>query len=86
MAWPILVMIAVYIVIRVIIAIRRRSGAQKPIEPHADRSQVMIRFVCLILLILILALLYFAPNRVGRVANPSPAPGPSPAAQPAAKP
>jgi hypothetical protein len=84
--WLIPVMIAAYIVIRVVLAIRRRSGPQKPIDPMADRRRIMIKFVWLILLIVVLGLLYFAPNRGAQTANPSQVPAPPAAAQPAAKP
>ena len=84
--WLIPVMIAVYIVIRVILAIRRRSGPKKPIDPLADRRRILVKFVWLILLIVVLGLLSFAPNRNTQTATPAPVSVPASIAQPAAKP
>jgi hypothetical protein len=80
--WLIPLMIAAYIVIRVVLAIRRRSGPQKPVDPMADRRRIMIKFVWLILLIVVLGVLFFAPNRNAQSAGPAPVTAPAPSAKP----
>ena len=80
--WLIPLMIAAYIVIRVVLAIRRRSGPQKPVDPMADRGRIMIKFVWLILLIVVLGVLFFAPNRGAQATNPASGAAPAPAVKP----
>ena len=86
--WLIPVMIGVYIVIRILIAVRRQKDFRKngPPDPQADRRRILIKFFWLILLIAFLGLLYFAPKRPAPTANPEPGPTPAPSAQPAGKP